>query len=264
MAAPKQPSRLAVVTGASAGIGRATARLFAERGFSVVLVARRKTELQQAAAEMQGRGIAEALDASDGAEVTEMARRVLRQHGTPDVIVNAAGAGAFNFIERTPPEEALDAFKAPFLAAYNLTHAFMPALLARGSGVLLHVGSPASLFAWPGATAYTATRWALRGLNEALNQDLKGTGIKSCHVVFARVKSSYFEHNPGEDTLPALGRTIPEHSCEQAARVLYRVMLHPRREVFAPLTLRLYFWFSQLFPWLVRFLLYRTSPVRRR
>ena len=73
------------------------------------------------------------------------------------------------------------------------TRLFFRSLLARGRGAFVHVGSPASLMPWPGATAYSASRWALRGLHEALCQDLAGTGVRSCHVLLGEVRTAMRE-----------------------------------------------------------------------
>jgi NAD(P)-dependent dehydrogenase (short-subunit alcohol dehydrogenase family) len=162
-----------------------------------------------------------ACDASSGEEALALADRVRRTHGAPDVIVNCAGAGQWKLIEDTAPEEALAMLQAPYLAAFNMTHAFMREMLERRSGVLIHVNSPASIFPWPSAVGYTASRWALRGLHESLCQDLAGTGVRSCHLVLARVDSPYFEHNPGvAEAVPGIARMVRTLSTEECGRVI--------------------------------------------
>ncbi len=255
--------RLVLITGASSGIGAASARAFVNDGCKVVLVARTREKLASLAASLGANAFVEACDASDGDAVLAMAERVTREHGTPDVIVNAAGAGEWKLIEDTTPKEALTMMEAPYHAAFNTTHAFMRAMLARKSGVILHVGSPVSLFAWPAATGYAAARWALRGLNEALNQDLAGTGVHSSHVVFARVSSAYFENNPGaEEKIPRIAATIPTLTPDECARILVRVSKSPGRELTYPFMLRLYTWSYALTPWLIRGLLRWTGAKR--
>lgn len=255
--------KLAVVTGASSGIGEATAARLACLGAKVVLVARRKEPLEQIAARIKsagGQAVVEALDAADGAAVLEMAARVQREHGTPDFIVNSAGAGVWRFVEETPPDMALQMLGAPYLAAYNVTHAFMQAMLDRGRGVILHVGSPFSVVAWPGATAYGAARWALRGLHEALCQDLRGTGVSSCHVVFGKVSSAYFENNPeSEAHIPGLGRLVPEITPAKCAEVITDLLERPQRDYQYPFLLRTLFWAYAVAPGPVRWLAARTG-----
>jgi len=116
---------------------------------------------------------------------------------------------------------------APLRSAYHDTYGFLAEMLHVGSGVIVHVGSPASLVAWPSATGYTVSRWALRGLHEALVQDLHGTGLHSCHVVFAEVASEYFAANRGTaGGRPTIGRMVRTISPGEAAEVVVRT-LHP-------------------------------------
>jgi len=124
---------------------------------------------------------------------------------------------------------------APYLAASNLCQAFLPDMLERRAGLLIHVGSPASRIPWPAATSYTAMRWALRGLHEALCQDLVGTGVRSCHVVFGEVSSPYFGAQPDHPQSAAGGRpVVPVVTPERCAEVILRTVRRPRREVVHP------------------------------
>lgn len=254
---------LAIVTGASSGIGAATARALAADGWHVVLVARTKARLEvvwQSIAAGGGTAVIEALDAADGQQVLALADRVRLEHGRPDLVVNSAGIGAWKFIEETPPAEALEMLSAPYLAAYNTTQAFMADMLEARRGTLIHVGSPASRLPWPGATSYAAVRWALRGLNEALNQDLVGTGVTSSHVVFGEVASPYFEHNAvSREHLPKLARLIPVTAPERCAEVILRTARSPRREVLYPFMLKALYWMAAVAPGPTRWLVARSG-----
>ncbi len=255
--------KLAVITGASSGIGAATARLLGKHGYRVVLVARNRAALDEVAAGIGSQAAVEACDASEGDAVVAMAERVRRDHGVPDVIVNSAGAGAWHWIEDTPPAEALAMMRAPYFAAFNLSHAFMSEMLERDSGVLIHVNSPVSFATWPGCTGYAAARWALRGLHEALCDDLWQTDVHSCHVVFGRVASAYFDRNAGAfEKMPGIAKTVRTLSPEECARVILRVANRPRRQIVYPFTLRLYYWSHAINPWGTRFLLRRTGARR--
>src|SRR5215469_1890751 len=163
---------LAVITGASSGIGADAARHISAAGYRVILVSRGEAQLHRVAQSIGSNAVAEQCDASNGEEVLALAGRIRQKFGIPDVIVNCAGAGQWKRIENTSPDEALAMVRAPYLAAFNMSHAFMQDMLARRSGILVHVNSPASIFPWPSSVGYTAARWALRGLHESLCQDL--------------------------------------------------------------------------------------------
>ena len=133
-------------------------------------------------------------------------------------------------------------------------------LIDRGSGLLIHIGSPASLIPWPGATAYTASRWALRGLHEALRQDLAGTGVRSSLVTFGEVSSEYFTANPGShEHIPSLGSWIPVTTPERCAEVLLDVVRRPRPVVYHPFALRLMAWSAAILPGPIRWLIAATG-----
>jgi uncharacterized protein len=128
-------------------------------------------------------------------------------------------------------------------------------MLARRSGQVIHIDSAASIVPWPGATGYTATRSALRGLHEALLQDLRGTGIRSSRIVFGEVSSQYFAHNAGtHERIPTISRTIPVTSPERCAEAILGVIGSRRELVVHPFTLRLYRWLHLVAPGPVRWL----------
>jgi uncharacterized protein len=256
--------KTALITGASSGIGADAARHLCARGYRAVLVARRRAQLEQVANHIGANAVVEACDASSGEQVLALAERVRRQWGAPDVIVNCAGAGQWKLIADTTPAEALLMLQAPYLAALNVTHAFMRDMLARRSGIVIHVNSPAAIFPWPSSVGYSAARWALRGLHESLCQDLAGTGVRSCQVFFGRVNSPYFEHNPGvTEQIPRIASTVRTLSTDECGRVIAQLAEHPQRNLLYPFMLRFYGWSYRVAPGLVLWLL-RLGGAQRR
>jgi short-subunit dehydrogenase len=256
-------SPIAVITGASSGIGAATARSLARSGWRVVLVARRADRLVSFAASITdagGRAMVEAHDAADGAAVDAMADRVRSTWGPPALVVNSAGAGIWRFLEETSAAEIDSMIGAPYLAAAHTSRAFLGDMISAGRGHLIHVGSPASIIPWPGATAYSASRWALRGLHEALRQDLRGTGVASSLVTFGEVSSEYFAVNQGShEYIPSIASLIPVTTPERCAEVILDLVAHPRPLVLYPFALQLIAWTAAVAPAPTRWLIARTG-----
>lgn len=255
--------RLAVVTGASGGIGAATARLLAKQGARVVLVARSREALEALADGIRadgGEAHAVVADLGLPESVALLTREVLSAMGVPDLLVNNAGAGRWLFTDETPPEEAVAMMEAPYFAAFFATRAFLPGMLERGSGLIVNVNSPMALMPWPGATGYGAARWALRGFTEALRQDLAGTGVAVMHFVPGKTSSAYFEHNPGsEERIPLVSKLIPTLTPEAAAAALVGGVERDARDVVVPFMLRLFRIFERPFPGMTRWLLRATG-----
>ncbi len=111
----------------------------------------------------------------------------------------------------------------------------MPEMLARGSGRIVNMGSPGSFAPWPGATGYTAARFAMRGFTAALRADLDGTGIGVTLVVPGEVRSAYFDANPGTAArLPRAGKFFPVLTPEQVAAAIVRARRAGQRAGRAP------------------------------
>lgn len=244
---------LVVITGASSGIGAAAARRFAKSGAKVILTARSGEKLAALAAEIGENAIAIPADASDAEAVASLANVVLTDHGAPDVLIHSAGAGQWKTLPDTSPAEAVQMMSAPYFAAFNVTHAFLPAMLERGKGVIISINSPAGFFAWPSSVGYAAARGALRSFHEALAHDLVGTGVTACHAVFGVVSSSYWDQNRGSfDKMPLLARTMPTMTPEDCAVALTALARTPRHTFVRPWLLRVYIACNAVAPWLVR------------
>ena len=168
--------RVAVVTGASRGIGEAAARALAAEGATVVRMAR---SLRTGPGEF---GADVAVDLSDPAAATAACQAVLDAHGPPDVVVNNAGAFLLKPLADTTDADLDRQLGANFRSAFAVARAFLPAMREHGSGVLIQVGSIADHMAFPGNAAYAASKFALRGLHETLAAEYRGSGVR-CTLV---------------------------------------------------------------------------------
>jgi NADP-dependent 3-hydroxy acid dehydrogenase YdfG len=180
-----------VVTGASSGIGEATARALAAEGFEVVCAARRVERIEGLAAEIGG--VAVPCDVTDEASVATLAERV----GTPfDVLVNnAGGAVGLEPVTDTSAESWRRMYDVNVLGTLLVTRALMPALLASGDGVLVNVGSTAGHIAYEGGAGYTAAKHGVAVMTETLRLEMVGEPVRITEVAPGMVKTDEFALN---------------------------------------------------------------------
>jgi uncharacterized protein len=249
-----------LITGASQGLGAATARMMAARGAEVLLLARSEEKLRGVASTIAGAGgraRVHPVDLADLDAVVATTDAIKTQGIVPDVIVNNAGVGRWLFIEETPLGEMQAIMAVPSFAAFAVTKAFIAEMAQRGSGNICNVNSPGAWFPWPGAVAYTSARWALRGFSAALRVDMRGTGVTVTDVILSKIASTYWENNPGsEERMPWVDRLVPTLSVEQAAAIVTRAVERERREATGPFMYTLFHQAGRLFPRFVHWCVY--------
>ena len=229
-----------LVTGASSGIGAAIAREMAARGARTTLVARSREGLEKLAGEIAAAGGAESrvepADLSSVEDVDALAKRILAAGGAPDVLVNNAGAGRWLAVDETPAGEAQQMMALPYLAAFELTRAFAPAMMERGSGRVVCMTSLSGYTYIPGATGYAVARWAIRAFASQLREDFRGTGVGVTLMAPAEVDSPYFDNNPGaRERIPRVGKLMGGTSTpEQVADATADAVERERDEVIIP------------------------------
>jgi NADP-dependent 3-hydroxy acid dehydrogenase YdfG len=182
--------RTAVVTGASSGIGAATAARLATEGFDVVLAARRLDRLSELAASIGGRALP--LDLTDAASVEAFTAELDRV----DVLVNNAG-GAFdaNRVEAADLDSWARTYEINVLGTVRLTKALLPALRASGAGDLVFVSSTAALASYEGGASYTAAKHGVHTLVETLRLELNGEPVRVVEIAPGMVRTEEFSLN---------------------------------------------------------------------
>ena len=216
--------KTALITGASQGLGAATARAMAARGARVLLLARTEEKLREVADSIEsGGGQAEifAVDLSDPEALVATTEAIKAAGMIPDVIVNNAGIGRWLFIEETPLDEMQADMALPYFAAFGVTKAFIPrwqaaaaatSATSTGTGRLVSVAELGRLFVGALGVAWILDRAPGRS---------RGTGVSVTDVVMGRISSNYWKNNPGsEDRMPWVDRIIPTLSEERAAEVV--------------------------------------------
>jgi uncharacterized protein len=243
---------VALVTGASSGMGEAAARALAARGSHVLLLARNLDRLNAVAGDIRkqgGKADVYALDMSDPAAISSVAQQLTATHGSPHILINNAGAGRWLPIRDTTAEDAAQMMAVPYLAAFNITRDLLPGMLARRTGHVVNVTSVAARLAWPAAVAYIAARAAMEGFTKALRADLRGSGIGVTLAIFGLVETPYWEHNPGSrERLPKRTTMLSVLSPQQVASSIVSAIEKGSRTIVAPNSYRLLFFLNSLFP----------------
>jgi NADP-dependent 3-hydroxy acid dehydrogenase YdfG len=225
-----------VITGASSGVGRATARAFARRGAAIGLIARDRARLEATLREVEAagaRGLVCPLDVTDATAVAAAAERVERELGPIDVWVNAAMAAVLAPVSATAAGDVRRVTEVVYLGAVHGTLAALPYMRERDRGVIVMAGSALAYRAIPLQATYCAAKHAVRGFADALRCELmaEGSGVRVTSV-----------HLPGLNT-PQFGwvRTTlrrhpqpvePVYQPELAAEAIVWASEHPRREFF--------------------------------
>ena len=251
--------RVAIVTGASSGIGRQVALDLARRGATLVLSARRRELLEQVAVECNSHGVeVETLvgDVGERAFVEGMAARAITRFGRIDIVVNNAGVSKHKQLYHLDAAEVDYVLRVNFLAAAFLTLAALPAMLRRGEGWIVNVSSLAGKLPPPRETIYAASKFALTGFTEGLWLDLAGSGIHAAVIHVGPIDTEIW-HKTDEPTAYR-GRKLPPSS---VSRAILRAIEARRHEVWVPGALRLAWWFRLLAPRLFRWGSARFDPV---
>jgi uncharacterized protein len=227
---------VALVTGASAGIGAEFAKQFSGRGYEVILVARRAERLEQLASELPGQAHAIACDlANDAAslpgKVAELGLQV-------DVLVNNAGFGTHGRFGEIDPARDAEQVRLNCEAVVTLTHAFLPGMLERGRGGVITVASTAGMQPIPYETTYSASKAFARTFSDALSGELRGTGVRALCVNPGPVPTEWQQvAGYAPDYLPPVPGKI---SAEQVARESVRAFERGRRTIIPGFVIRWY------------------------
>ncbi|CAL9475329.1 Fatty acyl-CoA reductase [Nocardiopsis dassonvillei] len=222
-----------MVSGASAGVGRATARELARRGHAVALVARGRAGLEAARREVEEHGVpalAVEADVSDAAAVDEAAARIEEALGPVDVWVNTAFASVIAPFTRTAPEEYERATDVCYHGYVNGTRTALAGMLPRDRGVIVQVGSALAYRGIPYQAAYCGAKHAVRGFTDSVRAELlrDGSRVRLTEVHLPAVNTpqfSWVRSHMGARTRPV----PPVYQPEVAARAIVWAAEHPRR-----------------------------------
>ncbi len=191
--------RVALVTGGTRGIGAAIVRRLARDGFSVVLSGRTGPSVDEALERLRGEGLqiaGHAADARSEADQRALIGFVERRFGRLDVLVNNAGIGAFESVDRMEPEEFRRVIETNLLGPYYAVHFGAPLMSKNGGGFVVNIASLAGINAFAGGCAYNASKFGLLGFSDAAMLDLRHGGIRVAVVLPGSVATE-FSHSHG-------------------------------------------------------------------
>jgi len=225
------PERVALITGASQGIGASCARVFQERGAKLSLTA------------LAGEGMADAEDASrlaitgditDSGTRARVVERTIEKYGRIDVLINCAGVGQYGYPSEVDTEISKRIFDVNVFAALALTQLAIPHMRRRGSGTIVNVGSVGGMVSLPWAVMYCATKWALHCVDDSLRRELEGTGIRVMKVCPGIVDTGFREHVLAGKAPGGVEKIRRVVRPEQVAEAILEGLERRRRTVFVP------------------------------
>jgi short-subunit dehydrogenase len=251
-----------VITGASSGIGRATALEMARRGANVILAARRKEALEAVAAECRALGVRASAVPTD-VRKAEDCQRLMEVAGEVDVLVNNAGFATFASVVDADPDQLRDMMTTNYFGAFLCTKAVLPEMLARGKGTIVNVGSIVGIMGYARMGGYCATKFALIGLTEALRDEVLDKGIEVALVCPATTETELFER-ADRDMMPAASRLLPKVYPERVAQAICDAAQDGRYRRILPLLAALFIRMKELFPRFSHLLMRRVSAFLER
>jgi short-subunit dehydrogenase len=230
-------NKVVIITGASSGIGKATALAFARAGATTVLVSRTKEKLEAVANEIrQFNPNVRVLptDVSSESQVKAMIDDVVSEFGKIDVLINNAGTGGVGAIESDHfVENTRHLLEGDFFGKVYCARAVLPVMRKQGNGSIVNLSSVVGKKAFPGFGGYSATMHAILAFSDALRQEMRETGINVSTIHPALTQTPFLEHcDPGQ--MPPPFRKMTPISAEKVARKILKAVVTKRSRVIVP------------------------------
>jgi len=241
-----------IVTGGSEGVGAAAARLFAEAGANLMLVARNRKNLEAIAAELRDKARVSIfpMDVSDADSCVDMVKKTLFEFGRIDVLVNNAGFHARGDVESVTADELARTIDVNLRAPIVLMRLVLPHIRETGGGAIVNVASLAGRTPVPGSAAYSASKFGLRAFTFSLAEEIRDSGIKLAVVSPGPIATQFILADI--DKTSDLTFSQPMSSAEEVAQVILDLCGNNQREQAMPAISGLLTTVSYLAPWLGR------------
>ncbi|OGR88083.1 MAG: hypothetical protein A3A86_00420 [Elusimicrobia bacterium RIFCSPLOWO2_01_FULL_60_11] len=253
-------NKVAIVTGASSGIGLATARLLSQRGAKVILAARSKEKLAALAREIPN-SIAVPTDVTDPAAVKNMVRRAVDAFGRVDILINNAGVLVYKKMEETTPQEVRRVMEVNFFGAAACAMEVLPVMEKQKSGVIVNVSSVAGRVGLPNLGYYCASKFAFTGFSETLRQEAASKGIRVITVSPGTVYTPMVKQIV--DDAKAKGKKLTPITPERVAEAMLQAIRRKKLEIFVPRRTRILHIIHFFLPLFAEWLAYRYRATDR-
>ncbi|MBX7223025.1 MAG: SDR family oxidoreductase [Blastocatellia bacterium] len=242
-----------LITGASSGIGAETAKELAAQGARVVLAARRESELNALAREIErqgGKALPIQVDVSRYDDIQRMVETTLTNFGRIDVLVNNAGIGGGKYLSDATDDEIERTIQVNLVGPARCARAVIPQMKRQKSGVIVNIGSVAGEIAV--SPVYSATKFGLRGFTDGLRRELRSDGIDVVLIAPGFIKTPMTE-----------GLKVNMPGPEVVARAIIRAIERPCRKIIVPWYYAPLAWLSKLLPWVADMILGSASAKQR-
>src|SRR5688572_15106356 len=247
--------KIAIITGASSGIGEAAALEFASAGAKVVLAARRIERLERLAETIRAAGgvaLPVQTDLTIISQIRNLVQTTLTTFGRIDILANIAGAGYYDWFEELSSENLREHYEVNVIGLAELTRAALPTMKAQRSGYILNMCSYSSVISAPPLTVYASTKYAVEGLTDGLRRELIPWGIKVMRIHPSGVTGTEFKVKALRDGgIQFKSLTLGQVSREKVARTLVRMVERPRREVYLGRLYDIPAILNKLMPWTI-------------
>ena len=252
---PAIAGKVAIVTGASSGIGEVAALEFASAGAKVVLAARRIERLERLAETIRAAGgvaLPVQTDLTIISQIRNLVQTTLTTFGRIDILANIAGAGYYDWFEELSSENLREHYEVNVIGLAELTREVLPTMKAQRSGYILNMCSYSSVISAPPLTVYASTKYAVEGLTDGLRRELIPWGIKVMRIHPSGVTGTEFKAKAARDGgIQFRSISFGQVTRERVARTLVRMVERPRRSVFLGRIYDGLAILNKLFPWTI-------------
>ncbi len=243
--------KVVLITGASSGIGRESAKEFAKLGANIVLVSRTKEKLDQVANELRKFNVITLTcqcDVSNKDQVKEMSKMVLDKFDSVDILVNNAGFAIYGSVSDLSIDEIESQMETNYFGMVYCIKNFLPTMIEKKTGHIVNVASVAASFGLPGIASYCASKFAMLGFSEGLKHELKNSGVGITVVSPIMVRTNFFEHPSFENVSKFSSTSL---SSKTVAKAILKAANSPRLEIIVPSVIRGVVWMKNTFPYFI-------------